>query len=264
MAVTLLASQCPPIPMPQSLLSIAAAGSLSAGNAPVAENIAAGQTTPWTPLQRRNATRQDLTGRHGGGGYAIAMGLTLSAPASGLTLTIGSGIAMIDGPVEVESTSTLSIQNNSARAWIWLLQNGTLTSTQTATAPQTACCVLGSVVTIANNITQVDTSGVMYLKGGNLWRQTADTGPPQDSPPASLNFFARTQGGLFYWDGTQYSAIEAQTASLVSDMCDAQEDLETLNRQFRAVLFYLAGLTGGDVLTTDELAQALERASAEN
>jgi hypothetical protein len=50
----------------------------------------------------------------------------------------------------------------------------------------------------------VDQSGVLYLRGGTLWRRTADTATPGDTPPATLMFFHMGATKLWFWDGVQY------------------------------------------------------------
>lgn len=57
----------------------------------------------------------------------------------------------------------------------------------------------------SDNTTVIDLSGVCYVRGGMLWRQTADAGVPGDTPPAGLMLWTRTAGGLYLWDGTAYT-----------------------------------------------------------
>lgn len=201
MAVTLLASECPGVQVAASLVTIAAAE--AAHNAPVSEEYAAGQTVGLAAKLRKDATRQDLTGRYGGGVYGIAYGLAISA-GTGLTVNVTAGHAMIDGPVEVPSNTTLSVPDDTARVWIWLRQSGVLTYTTSTTPPTGNNALLGSVVTSSGAVTSVDTSGVVYLRGGVGWRQTADLGEPSDTPAATVQLETRTQSGLWWWDGVAW------------------------------------------------------------
>jgi hypothetical protein len=59
----------------------------------------------------------------------------------------------------------------------------------------------------------------MYLRGGIGWRQTADVGPPSDTPPSTVMFFSQTATGTYLWDGTnwlQQSAGAVLTDTVVS------------------------------------------------
>lgn len=211
MSPTLLAANCPAIQVPAAMLSLALAYSTPGGNAPTARTFSAGDTTTVGPKLNANASRLDLAGRYGGGAYAVAWGLALSVPGSGLALPVAAGHALVDGPVEIASATTVTVPNGSPRVWIWLTQAGALTAVNNSlTPPAGAVCLLGSCVTSGGNVTSVDTSGVLYMRGGVPWRQTADTGAPGDTPPAGMVFVARTLGGLYLWDGQAYSAIGAE------------------------------------------------------
>src|SRR6267378_3527226 len=172
MSVTLTAIQCPAIVRPPSILTISDA-TVSPGNSLVNESIIEGDTE-FSPKQRRNATRQDIGGRYGGGGYAVLTGLGLSIPTSGLLLNVAAGQSMLDGPVGIVA-STVAVADNTGRVWVWFTQAGALSVVNTSLAPPASICtLLGSVSTQNGGIQQVDTSGVIYLRGGSLWRQTAD------------------------------------------------------------------------------------------
>lgn len=210
MPAILRADQCPVPVQPSVFLSLL----LGLGRAqapPVAKAITTANATDWLGEFDANAMQQDIAGR-GGGAYAVLDNpvdkIVLSVPGSGLLLNISAGTAIIDGPVQVPVARTLAIPDNhpgpTDRAWIWLTQAGTVLYELSLTPPAGPCCLLGSCTTSGGNITAVDTSGVYYLKSGVLWRETADTGWPGDSPPASLVFEAKTAGGLWRWDGVSY------------------------------------------------------------
>jgi hypothetical protein len=203
--VTLNASACPAPQTPAALLLKANAGTL--GNAPVAKNPQA--EAAWrVNAALPNATQLDLTGRYGGGSYAVAAGLVLSAPVRGLNIHISAGHAVLDGIVEVATDLTWPVPASTARVWIWLLQSGLPQAVATSLSPPSgACCLLGSCTTDSKNITGLDLSGVLYLRGGMPWRQSADAGVPGDVPPTSLMFYHRTAGGLYIWDGTAYTFL---------------------------------------------------------
>ena len=198
--VTLLASQCPLPQYRASHISVVGAGTIA--NAPVSDRYSAGDSIALLGKLNRNATRQDVTGSFGGGAYFIAEGLTLTA-GTGLTVGVGIGTAVIDGPVCAETALTLAVPASAARVWVWLLQTGLLAYTVTVTPPARPACLLGSCATGLTTVTSVDDSGV--LRGvGILQRRTADAATPTDTPPSGLHFMTVTAGGAYYWDGLQY------------------------------------------------------------
>lgn len=214
MTISLNANQCPLPLCRASFLSLNAAMTAT-GNAPVAQHIQA--DTANLPRHNRNYTALDLTGAYGGGLYGICYGLALSA-GTGLTLNIASGHALIDGLVEiangtlpgteVANARTHTLDDNTARAWVWMLPNGTITHVNTSIAPpQAQACLLGSVTTVSGAITGIDTSGVVFLRGGIGVRQTNDSSAPTDTPSSRLVFLARTPTADFLWDGAQYMPL---------------------------------------------------------
>lgn len=251
MGITLLASQCP-LPVVETsypLLSVAlnTAGTGVAG----AQTIASG-TSVISAKWNQNADRIDLLATYGGGGFAICTGLTLSA-GSGLTLNIAAGLAAI-GTYAEKAASTLAVPDNhntaTDRVWIWLSQAGAISSTLTTTPPTTRCVCLGSVTTFGGVITGVDTSGVMYLRGGALWRETADLGPPTDSPIATLSFHAKTPGGIFEWDGSAYRAVYAPLSANKTTIASGEAVRITSTEQ---VIIYDSILIDGDLIIDGEL-----------
>lgn len=214
MSTSLNANQCP-LPLARaSFLSLNAAMAAT-GNAPIAQHILA--DTMNLPRHNRNYTALDLTGAYGGGLYGICYGLSLSA-GSGLTLNVGSGHALIDGLVEVAAGTlpgtevtnarTHVLDDNTARAWVWLLPGGTITHVNTSIAPpQAQACLLGSVTTSGGAITGIDTSGVMFVRGGIGVRQSNDSSAPTDTPSSRLVFLARTPSADYLWDGAQYTTL---------------------------------------------------------
>lgn len=183
---------------------------------------------------------------------------------SGLLLAVGAGYAMIGGPVEIPSGTTQAVPNNTSRIWIWLKQTGpALTYTTDTTPPAGEVCLLGSCVTSGGAITSVDTSGVMYLRGGIGWRESADQGAPTDTPPSNIQFFAKTGGGTYFWTGTAYTAIGTSLAATITVASDQTERFETIERKFSALLVGLQTTIGEDFLITDELIDDLDTATAE-
>jgi len=125
-----------------------------------------------------------------------------------LSLAIGKGHALIDGVVEKDADFTQAVTDNIARFWVWLMQDGSITvQNNTTSKPSGNCVLLGSGVSSGGSITSVDTSGVVYLQNGQLWRQTADTGAPSDLPDSTWRGYTKTLAGLFFWDGMLWRSV---------------------------------------------------------
>ncbi len=206
---TLNATAVPAAPSPAAITTLNA----GSGSPLVARTFATGETAGTTAKLKENAARLDLSARFGGGAYAIAKGLTLSQPVAG-SVTVAVGQAVCDGIVELQATYTLTGLTNSVRNYVWLQRTGVPILTTTTTPPATPCIFLGSVSCNGSGaFTDVDLSGVMYLRGGTPWRRTADTGKPGDTPPSTLQFMNHTATDLWWWDGLDYYRFAATSAS---------------------------------------------------
>lgn len=232
MTIGLLASQCAAPVGETNYPLLAAAENTNGTGVAVARAFAAGETATVPASLNRNGDALDLLASFGGGGFAVITGLTLS-DGGGLTLNVAAGLAALGGYVEIEATSVgLADAHNTAtdRNWIWLSQNGAVTKTLTTTPPNAHAICIGSVTTSGGAITGIDTSGVVYLKGGALFRETADLGPPGDSPSALLTLFTRTPGGVFFWDTTAhrplYEPLSANKMTIASTEAMKIEALE--------------------------------------
>jgi len=229
-------------------------------NIPVSLPILNGSTDN-VPRFDSNFLSVDLTCAYGGSnGYAVARVLTLSAPSTGLLLNVAAGHAMIGGVVEVSTATTVTCTDNVERNWIWLLQNGTLTATTTLTAPSTESCLIGNCKAVGGNIVNVDTSGVLYLKGGTLWRQTADADAPADTPPSTIQFTAITLGGTYWWDGATYQQLNAPTTALSDALTTALSQIEALNFALTGLIAKLVELGLDDILGDEFVALSFEQA----
>lgn len=254
--ITLNAKQCPAIQQPASMLSIANAGSGN-GNALVAKNTLA--DIAWrTNAANPNATMLDRLASEGG---ANAFALSGDFPpilsiGAGLLLNISAGEAIIGGPVQV-AAGTLAVPNNTQRVWIWMSRSGTLVAVATSTTPPAGQQVLlGSVTTSSGVVTAIDTSGVLYLRGGVLWRQTADSGAPTDTPPSTVSFIARTAGGVYLWDGAGYTTLGPAYAALSTALSDAQDDLTLLKLVVKDLIRQLVNMGLDDILSGATVAAA--------
>jgi len=206
MSATLLASACPAPPVIGTVY-YASSKYASGASVPPYSGFTTGMTTVTSATLNQNLALNALLGRYGAGVYAVAYGLTV-ASTSGLNISVNPGHALIDGPVEKDTTFTVNVTDNIARFWVWLKQDGTtVVQNNTTSKPAGNCVLLFSGVSSAGSITSTDTSGVCYLQNGDLWRLTADTGAPSDLPDSTWRGYTKTSAGLFYWDGTLWQSV---------------------------------------------------------
>lgn len=222
MAATLLASACPSPPVAGTVFWETDQNVSGASGLPVSVAFTTGMTLPAAATLNKNSAMQDLLGRYGAGGYAVAYGLVVSA-GSGLTVSVSAGHALMDGIVEPGKTATtVVVPASSARAWIWLKQDKTFTvQNNVTTKPAGNCVLVGSCVTDGSGVLSVDTSGVVYLQNGFPWRDTADTGAPTDTPDATWRGFTKTSAGVFFWTGTAWVPIGKALCSVTGAKTDA-------------------------------------------
>ncbi|MBX7132623.1 MAG: hypothetical protein K1X67_08120 [Fimbriimonadaceae bacterium] len=206
MAVTLLASACPPPVVPSGLVwpEDCYAGTDSPD---VAGALASGRD-PFTPEWNQNAAMLDLATRSGSGGYGLVYGGVIS-DGGGLNASVTGAVALIDGVVAKKTFALLSLPASQPRVWIWFKQDKTLQYTLTTTKPTAKCVLLGSLATDGSGVIagSIDTSGVVYFASGVFFRETADLGQPSDSPDSTVRVMTKTSGGLFFWDGGQWALV---------------------------------------------------------
>jgi hypothetical protein len=156
-----------------------------------------------------------LLGQAGGGGYGIISGLGLSV-VTGLNIAVAPGIALVDGFLELVSSSPYGLQvqvpppytlPDASTSYVWLTQTGALISSTSTSPPTNARIFLGTTVTASGAISSIDSSGVVSITGGRLQRRTADAFAPLDSPPSGMNLFTQTTFGNFVWDGLSHKAL---------------------------------------------------------
>jgi len=158
----------------------------------------------WRAAINENAVRADLAVRHGGGAWCIAQGLDLG-DGGGLLGTVGTGMALIDGGVPV--SAVMSVPLLAGVNHLWLARTADASVRTDLLLPAGAAAYLGRIVTDGAAVTELDRSGVLVMRGGTLYRRTADEGMPEDSPPAGLQFVAQTLGGRYLWTGSEYARI---------------------------------------------------------
>lgn len=247
MAIILLASQCP-APVVETGYPRLTDSENSTGTSAynrVSRSFGAGDTSTVPAKLNRNANALDQVYNFGGGAFAVQKGLSLSI-GSGLNCTVAAGLASIGGPVEVAASSDVAVPANHStttdRVWIWLTQTGALTYTLTTTPPATRCVCLGSCNTDASSVTSVDASGVMTMKGGTPWRETADRGAPTDTPSATLSFFAQTLGGVYLWDDGAYRRVYEPLA--VNRTTIGSGEAQTIGTGEQVILYGGISVTG--------------------
>ena len=205
MAATLLASACPAPPTVGTVV-YASDAYVSGATLLTSTAFTTGMTNPTSATLNKDFQQYNLASRYGAGCYAVAYGLVLSI-GTGLQVNVTAGHALMDGIVEKSSNFTVTVADNTARIWIWLKQDGTTTNQTTTSRPAGNNVLLGSCVTSGGVVTSVDTSGVCYLQGPEVWRLTADTGAPSDLPNSALRLYTKTSAGVFFWDGTLWRSI---------------------------------------------------------
>lgn len=226
MPVTLNANQVPGVQVYSGFLRLFEvwdpSGASPNGNAPVAKPFIQGESADLRRKLNFNATSHDLSSRYGAGIVAVAHGLGLSAGA-GLTLNIAAGHALISGIVEVAAATTAVMFDNTTNH-VWVTYAGAISvQNNVLTAPADPACYLGAVITAAGAISSVDTAGVVYARGGIMYRETADALTPNDTPTVTALYISKTAGGLYLWDGANYREFSgtAGTQEQIEDVVGA-------------------------------------------
>lgn len=245
MTTSIIGSSLPAIQQPTGFYSLAAAA--SAPNAPVCPDNISGNVNFASDIQQIALLIDMIQSGGGVNACAIRVGSTATAgvelslvnPGTGLTVTVRKGWALIGGGKCLEADSTLALPDNTSRVWIWFQQTGALTYTTSTTPPSTLSCLIGSAVTSGGNITSLDTSGVLYLKGSNLYRQTGDNGMPSDSPPASLILHTATAFGIYEWNGVSHRQIG--TPSVTADPTSAYDGMQWYRSDLLQMYVWFSG-----------------------
>lgn len=239
-------------PVPQTPLATLYAGS-SPPTPVVGTAVASGAAGAQSLVTLLNAdqVRGNLNARYGGGAYAVATGLELTE-GSGTTLNIGVGIAMLDGPSEVRTATTLALTANVINR-VWISRGGTINAvtslSETPLSPPDAgspWCFLGAVY-CADSIFQIDYSGRLTQYQGNLvFRETGDAGEPNDADdlPSTVRFYTRTQDGLYLWTGAEYERIDGAASEVLTALSDQSALLSDLERRFRLQLQWTSNTLG--------------------
>jgi hypothetical protein len=242
--VNLTAANCPAVMVSTTNYTIGAA-SIGDGNAPNAASTKSEVNFRYN-ASNPNALRVDMTNRIGAGIYGVASGIdkiVLSAPTSGLSLQISQGKAVADGIIFKDDDSTLTLPDNTARVYIWLRQGKTpsFTYTTTTTPPDGNPVYVGNAVTSGNAITAIDTSGVMYLKGGIGIRYTADNGAPTDSPSSEVAFYTITNWCTYLWNGVAH--VQTYVPFSSSDPATPQNGEYWYRTDLNKLRYRVAGVT---------------------
>lgn len=189
------------VPTPLAVSWEVSPGTGNPGVAIQASNLAQGDSATILTKWNANALRLDYGCGYAPAPFGILWGLGLTGNASSLTLTIGEGWANIRGLVYRSATST----SVTASGWsaIWLNENGSISAEfNTLTAPGSYCTFLGTVTATSSGISDIDYSGRWTSRAGILYRRTADTGFPQDTP--GMPVLTETAFGTYYWDGVEH------------------------------------------------------------
>lgn len=218
MSMTKHATEVPAPQVPGAPIWIAEnAISIGTYTIPNARPIPQGTTGELPAFLCENAARLDLGARHGAGAYGIAYGLVASN-GGGLIVEVTAGQAMIDGVVELYEDATIVV-GVSTTSFIWFKLDGTLEVRVSLTPPAQPAVLIAVVTTDASAITSVEFAGVVYLRSGVPERETADIGPPLDTPDETWRGWTKTQSGLWWWDGAAYQR-------LVNDVPFVRDEIE--------------------------------------
>lgn len=174
------------------------------GSPDVLPEIVTADTVNFSTYINQNSASSEAAARAGLGGFAVINGLTLTN--SGLTVTVATGIAQVDGIVALKSSDsrTLVLPSSQSNVWVWLKQDKSLSYTTSTTPPSGKVVLLARCVTDASTVTTIEYSGVVYAFGGALWRFTSDELAPTDSMDSSLRVYTKTNRGVYLWDGAQH------------------------------------------------------------
>lgn len=255
----LLASQCPAVQTPLSALYAGADPPTPVVGTAVSTGTAAAISL--VDLLNADQVRGNLLGRYGGGGYAVWQGLELS-DGGGLTLNISAGQAGADGPAEVQNATTLELTDNVTNR-VWLSRGGAIQAVTSASgtplAPPDAATqwvFLGAVVTSGGAITSIDYSGRVQQGQGNiLWRRTADTGEPSDTPPSTVRLLTKTAGGTYLWTSAEWISIDVDAHVAAADP-HTQYALEAALGTMSTQNANAVAITGGTITGITDLAIA--------
>tara|TARA_Y100000310_G_scaffold260879_1_gene270001 strand:- start:1681 stop:2466 length:786 start_codon:yes stop_codon:yes gene_type:complete len=177
----------------------------------VAQVVVANETVNLRTKLNEDIVRGELSGRSGGGGYAISenqAGILALSDGGALVLNIAAGEAMLDGAVQLNAATTAALTDNinAPGIFVYISAAGAIVQVNNSlTPPGGAHAYLGRVKTSGGSITEIDGSGVMYLRGGTLVRRTNDVSVPTDTPPATLQFVNYGPTKTWFWDGIRYS-----------------------------------------------------------
>ena len=214
----LRADQVPAPVVPSSDAYLESADTMGAPGSPLAP-FTSGMTTGLSTMLNKLLVAIENLGRFGGNGIGIASGLSLTF-TPGLNCQISAGVAMIGSPVTVPSALTgITMTDNSAN-YVWLLQSGVPYVATTTTPPAGQALYLGKATAASGVVTNIDTSGVLSIKGGNCVRVTADRGMPKDTPSSAMNLRTITLAGSYDWDGSGHRPQGEPTyeATLTGDL----------------------------------------------
>lgn len=144
--------------------------------------------------------------RYALGGYCVLEGYVFTVSGASLTVTIGAGLAVIDGVVRnTVAYAYTSTPASQATVNIWLKQDGTFTHTLDATPPAGKVLYIGQVTTDGTGVTAHIYEGVVYAMGGSLWRTL--TSAPTDTLDSASRIFTQVGADIYVWSGSAHKKI---------------------------------------------------------
>ena len=200
------------VPAPQVASSIS---TFLSGTPVVYPAISTGDTANYSTYLNDISARAEAAARYAVGGNCVLSGLTLSS--SGLTITVATGMAFIDGVVKLTSsdTRTKTVLASQSVAWLWLRQDKSIEVKYDTSIPSGSVVCLGKVSTDVSGVTDTQYDGVIYANGGSLYRTTYDDFAPTDSPGSTIRLISKSNFGTYYWDGSSWLEITRNASSPV-------------------------------------------------
>lgn len=155
--------------------------------------------------QNANTALLEVLCRYAFGGFCVLEGLAVDYDSASLNVTIGVGLAAIDGIIPVSVPIVRDVPESQPVVNLWLKQDGTCTYALDDTPPAGKAVYIGQLETDADGVINFTDEGVVYGRGGSLWRTLSEA--PTDTPPDTARLFTQVADDLYVWDGSAHRQI---------------------------------------------------------
>lgn len=193
----------PSIPVPPSLASLSWA--LASDPVPaVLQPLSSG--TGITDKVNLNSTLVEVLCRYAIGGNAVLYGFDFVVDPGTLVVTVNPGLAVIDGIVRrTASFDYTSTPASESTVNIFLKQDATFDHSLDATPPAGKVLYLGQVSTDGTGVVSNTYEGVVYARGGALWRELSSA--PGDTLDSGMRLFTQVGTDVYLWDGSDHRLV---------------------------------------------------------